>query len=102
MAHTYAILEIGQAAYAEIRDKLEVAGYQHAFHKDGSIEVIDMHGIAVQAKSMPKIRQGDDGDLCVCGHRRGIHNDHGKCMISKCACGPGCIHDGFVRADEKP
>lgn len=44
--HTYAILEISQTAYDEIRSKLAAAGYEHAFHDGG---VIDMHGIAVQA-----------------------------------------------------
>lgn len=42
---TYAILEVSAAAYEEIRALLEAAGYQHAFHDD----VIDMHGIALQA-----------------------------------------------------
>lgn len=44
MTHTYALLEISQAAYDEIRQKLREAGYQHAFGDDGEI---DMHGIAV-------------------------------------------------------
>ena len=43
--HTYAILGLSKEAFAEIKKKLEDAGYQHAFHEDG---VIDMHGIAVQ------------------------------------------------------
>jgi hypothetical protein len=42
--HTYATLEVSRAAYDEIRKKLEDAGYQHAFHEDG---LIDMHGIAL-------------------------------------------------------
>lgn len=46
--HTYAVLEISNAAYDEIRAKLEAAGYQHAFMDDGEI---DMHGIAVKAES---------------------------------------------------
>lgn len=44
--HTYVVLEISQDAYDEIRKKLEEAGYQHAFMKNGEI---DMHGIAVAA-----------------------------------------------------
>lgn len=44
--HTYAVLDISQEAYDEIRAKLEEAGYQHAFMPDGEI---DMHGIAVSA-----------------------------------------------------
>lgn len=42
--HTYAKLEVSAAAYTEIRAKLEAAGYEHAFHEDG---LIDMHGIAL-------------------------------------------------------
>ncbi len=44
MTHTYALLELSQAAYDEIRAKLEEAGYQHTFHEENRI---DMHGIAV-------------------------------------------------------
>ncbi len=47
--HTYATLEISQSAFDEIKAKLEVAGYQHAFHQDGDKLLIDMHGIAVHA-----------------------------------------------------
>ena len=43
--HTYAILEVSPETYEEIKKKLEAASYQHAFHGD----VIDMHGIALQA-----------------------------------------------------
>lgn len=45
MTHTYAVLDISRVAYDEIRRKLEVAGYQHAFDGD----IIDMHGIALAA-----------------------------------------------------
>lgn len=44
---TYAVLEISSAAYQEIREKLEKAGYDHAFHEKDYGEIIDMHGIAV-------------------------------------------------------
>lgn len=50
MTYTYAVLEISKRAYAEIRAKLDNAGYQHAFHKDGEREVIDMVGIALKAR----------------------------------------------------
>lgn len=54
--HTYAILEISQAAYDEIRGALKAAGYEHTFHeytdKDGGYEVIDMQGIGI--KKEPK------------------------------------------------
>jgi hypothetical protein len=48
--YTYVLLELSPAAYAEIRAKLLAAGYQHAFDTDAGREVIDMHGIAVQAE----------------------------------------------------
>jgi len=45
--HTYAILEVSNAAYTEVRKLLSDAGYDHAFHDD----VIDMHGIAIKASA---------------------------------------------------
>lgn len=45
--HTYVILELSQAAFDEIKRKLEAAEYQHAFMPGGEI---DMHGIAVKAE----------------------------------------------------
>lgn len=52
--HTYALLEVSPAVYAEIREKLQAAGYDHAFHRDGDRDVIDMHGIAlVEGESKP-------------------------------------------------
>jgi hypothetical protein len=44
MSHTYALLDVSWETYKEIRNKLEAAGYQHAFGTDGEI---DMHGIAL-------------------------------------------------------
>jgi hypothetical protein len=46
--HTYAILEVSDDAYHEIAGKLRAAGYDHAFHEDGAI---DMHGIALAPQS---------------------------------------------------
>jgi hypothetical protein len=48
MSYTYVILDVSPAAYAEIRAKLEAAGYGHAFHREDDGEVIDMHGIALR------------------------------------------------------
>jgi hypothetical protein len=45
--HTYAILEVSQAAYDEIRMKLKAADYDHCFHEQDGRIVIDMHGIAL-------------------------------------------------------
>lgn len=46
--HTYAILEVSEAAYEEIKTRLEIAGYQDQFHeqRDHGL-VIDLHGIAI-------------------------------------------------------
>lgn len=43
--HTYAVLEVTPMAFAEIKHRLEMAGYDHAFHGD----MIDMHGIGLKA-----------------------------------------------------
>lgn len=51
--HTYVILEISAAAYAEISEKLREAGYSHAFHSPDDVETIDMHGIAIQSEKAP-------------------------------------------------
>jgi hypothetical protein len=48
MTYTYAILELSEAAYTEIKEKLEKVNYQDQFienKKHGLI--INMHGIAV-------------------------------------------------------
>jgi uncharacterized protein (DUF2141 family) len=55
--YTYAILEVEQATYDEIFEKLSKAGYTHAFHDnngDGKI-VIDMHGIALAKTQKSKV-----------------------------------------------
>ena len=51
--HTYAVLQISRAAYDEIRGKLLDADYGHALHREEGFELIDMHGIAVQALEVP-------------------------------------------------
>jgi hypothetical protein len=50
MTYTYATLEVSHAAYSEIKEKLEKAGYSDQFHNDhdGDGLVIDMHGIALK------------------------------------------------------
>ncbi len=56
MSHTFAILEISEAAYREIRARLVKAGppYDALFSHDGPDEVIDMHGIAVKVEREKK------------------------------------------------
>ena len=49
MTRTHVILDVSQAAYAEIREKLEATGYGHTIIDAGSdVERIDMHGIALR------------------------------------------------------
>ena len=48
--HTYAVLEVSRTAWNEVAKKLIFADYQHAFHRDSTGMVIDMHGIALQAE----------------------------------------------------
>lgn len=52
MTYTYAILEISQAAFDEIADKLRDADYHRAFRrKNHEPDIsIDMHGIAVRGE----------------------------------------------------
>jgi hypothetical protein len=56
--HSSAILELSEAAYREIKAKLEKAGYQHAFQNDPEkpdSPTIHLHGIAVR----PIIERGN-------------------------------------------
>lgn len=50
MTYTYAILDVSPAAYAEIEQKLRAAGYDHAFHEQHGVVVIDMQGIALRSE----------------------------------------------------
>lgn len=79
MTYTYVVLEISDAAYREIKQKLTDAGYEHAFHDD----VIDMHGIAVQSDvpATPKKKEHKwefyaNGTFCTrCGAQIGSGYD---------------------------
>jgi len=53
---TYAVLDVSADCFREIQQKLEAAGYQHAFTEDddGSL-VINLHGIAIRDED------GDEG-----------------------------------------
>src|SRR3546814_19413342 len=48
MTYSFATLDISRRAYDEIARKLRAAGYEHAFLKDG---LIDMQGIGLQPSS---------------------------------------------------
>jgi hypothetical protein len=57
--YTYAILEISQAAFDEIKAKLEAADYRHAIiREEGCYPVLDMHGIALKAIEGKEYRDG--------------------------------------------
>lgn len=55
--HTYAVLEISQAAWDEIAGKLRAAGYNHVFDKDR--KVIDGNGIGFAAAAEASYAPGD-------------------------------------------
>lgn len=62
VTHTYVTLALSEAAYEEIRTKLEAAGYRHAFHDNPEAPaspVIDMHGLAVvpEVEMTPDVEQ---------------------------------------------
>lgn len=61
MTYTYAELEVSARTYAEVRELLDQAGYQQAFHKNpgDDHEVIDMRGIALKAAAPPKFTNPD-------------------------------------------
>lgn len=69
--HTYAILQVDNAAYRDIRARLVDVGHEDAIHTDDDNEVINMHGIALQATynkvashsvSSPRRRSIDEPD----------------------------------------
>ena len=63
MTHTYAIVEVTPATYAEIEAKLRAAGYDHAFELSRYARdkhVIDMHGIALQRGKPERPSRRDD------------------------------------------
>lgn len=69
--HTYATLEVSEATYAEIHDKLDEAGYQHAFH-DGAI---DMRGIALLKRTLAS-------GTPVAGHLQVGTNGNGEVVVN--------------------
>lgn len=78
MTHTYAIMEVSQKAYDEIRGKLEAAGYSDQIDQDGSL---DMHGIALAVEDVPKIKKAVRH-----GYAR-TSESQDMCGISECLCG---------------
>lgn len=64
MSHTYALMELSPAAYAEIAAKLKEAGYGHAFDQDTG--AWDMHGIGIAPAPQQKGCHGLDTPDRVC------------------------------------
>lgn len=50
MSRSFATLMISPEAYGEIKTTLLAADYGHAIGESNGIEVIDMHGIALQLR----------------------------------------------------
>lgn len=55
--HTYAVMEVSEQTFLEIKNKLLAAGYQHAIHggQDDGTLVVEMHGIALKAEQ-PEVK----------------------------------------------
>lgn len=62
--HTFALLELSESAFDEIKEKLKEAGYEHAFMEEDGKLTIDMHGIGVTMGKEIEIRK------CQFGHRK--------------------------------
>lgn len=74
--HTFATLELSAAAYDEIREKLEKAGYQHAFLEEGAI---DMHGLGVtRAAEVPCTESPDVSQLAM-AYSEALNDANGLC-----------------------
>lgn len=71
--HTYAELELSQAAYDEIKTKLLAAGYGHALMDGGTI---NMHGIGVTREP------AEPRDDPTCTHGVPLHQDCHKCEMA--------------------
>lgn len=68
--HTFAVLELSAAAYAEIAVKLRDVEYGHAFIEQDERTVIDMHGIAVAKEKAEDCEPWWDGHA---SRRRRLH-----------------------------
>ena len=63
MTHTYALMEVSQNTFDEIKQKLQEAGYTHAILREEPNEHLDMHGIALALERKPRVlREGSVQD----------------------------------------
>ena len=106
MSHTYAKLNISQAAFVEIAKLLREAGYDQSFHTD--IEgntIIDMHGIGLHSEDAEKMRRLDDENTALPMIAAKVMPCHycGVDEIAKCPHGfPGCaLADDVMAGDSQ-
>lgn len=82
--------------YPDLLDKLQdLAMYAQHFTMNGPAKVVTSKLATWTCKLTGEVP-------CVCDHGLSSHEppaDHGKCFVAGCACGPGCIHEGFVSKD---
>lgn len=73
--HTFAELEISDAAYREIEALLKTAGYDHVFVRGSEAPTMDMHGIGLVPKSRSDYRSETDAQVMnevALGHRKPV------------------------------
>lgn len=63
--HTYAILDVTAETFRELQQKLEHAGYHHAFKEDDGSLIIDLHGIAIRDEDEPAPAEHEPGEPFV-------------------------------------
>lgn len=70
--------------------------YFRDFRNGSYLSIDEAEAIAIElTNAVAAAKTVDKEPRCVCRHLLSQH--HGtKCMVENCACGPGCIHDGFV------
>lgn len=89
---TNALLYVSPAAYKEIHDKLKAAGYDHAFDRDGGI---DMHGIAIMEEKMALNDPPDKATYERLYHQNTKIEGFGMEVRQVLAC-PFCCAPGFM------
>ncbi len=79
MSYTVAKLEISAAAYDEIHEKLERAGYSHTFEIGEENGLIDMHGIGlIRGAEAPAIESPDAAQLAI-AYGEALNDANGLC-----------------------
>lgn len=106
MSYTYAILAVTSGTFKEIESKLKAAGYEHAFHDDGTgAVVIDMHGIALR-RSTPPARPRDGRRTSWTVERRASHSlrmqQHAATLRARRGGGLGYFREAFMEALKLP